>query len=67
MDTSISTTQTKGALLQITIIDQGRSELDKEEKIPKEKEQQAIQTLANLPIIGTPIETSQQSSTELPL
>ena len=49
------TTQTQGALPHITIIDQGSKEEDKEEdKSPKEKEQEEIQTLVNLPTIGTP-------------
>ena len=37
-------------------IDQGRTI---EEETPKEKEQEAIQTLINLPTTGTPIGTNQ--------
>ena len=60
MDTSVSTTQVQGATPQITVIDQGRTE----EKTPKEKEQEAIQTLINLPTFGTPTGASQKSSTD---
>lgn len=62
-DTSITTTQSQGAPPHITIIDQGRTKENKEE-IPKENEQEAIQTLINLPTIGTSIGTTQQLSTD---
>ena len=44
-------TQTQGAG-KIIVIDQGR--LDEDNDIPKEKEQEAIHTLVNLPTTGTP-------------
>ena len=57
--------QNQGAPPLITIIDQGRSVEDKEEeKTPKEKEQEAIQTLVNLPTTWTPTGTTQQPSTD---
>ena len=52
---------------KITIIDQGRGEQVNEGESPKEKEQQVIQILANFPKIGTPTETQQQPSSEVPL
>ena len=51
----VTTAQSQGAPPQITIIDQGsREEGKEEEKTPKEKEQEAIQTLVNLPTTRTP-------------
>lgn len=51
----VTTTQSQGAPPQITIIDQGIREAEKEEeKSQKEKEQEAIQILVNLPTLGTP-------------
>ena len=52
---SVTTTQSQGAPPLITIIDQGGTE-NKEEN-PKEKEQEEIHTLINLPTIGTPTTT----------
>ena len=57
-DTSVIRAQGQGTPPQIIIIDQGRTGDDKEE-IPKEKEQEAIQTLINLSTIGTPTGTTQ--------
>ena len=54
-DTTDSTTQNQGAPL-IPIIDQGSSdEYKEEEKTPKEREQEAIQMLVNLPTARTTI------------
>ena len=54
-DTTDPTVKIQGAPPQITVIDQGSTEEDKEEeKTPKEKEQEAIQTLVNLSTTGTP-------------
>ena len=66
-DTSVSTTQTQGVLPSITIIDKGTSDQVNEGENPKEKEQQVIQILANLPKTGTPTETQQQPSSAVPL
>ena len=44
------------------VIDQEKLEEDKE--IPKEKEEEAIQTLVNLPTIGTPTRVLQKPSTD---
>ena len=60
MDTSVPIAQGQGAPLRITVIDQGRTK----EETPKEKEQEAIQTLINFPTIGTPTGTTQYLSTE---
>ena len=62
-DTSVTTTQSQGAPPLITIIHQSRIEENKEE-IPKEKEQEAIQTLINFPITRTLTSTQQHPSTE---
>ena len=43
-------------------IDQGRSNEDKD--IPKEKEQEAIQTLVNLPTTDTPTKVLQKMSAD---
>ena len=51
MDTPISTTQEQGVTQKIILIDQGRTE----EETPKEKEQETIQSLVNLPTSRTPI------------
>ena len=48
--------QGQGAPPLITIIDQRISKENKEER-PKEKEQEAIQTLINFPTTGTPTST----------
>lgn len=58
---SIPTIQTQGAP-QIIVIDLGRSKKDKD--IPKEKEQEAIQTLVNLPTNGTLTKVLQRPSTD---
>lgn len=47
----VPTAQSQGAPPQILIIDQGSRE---EERTPKEKEQEAIQMLENLPTLGIP-------------
>ena len=54
-DTSTPTAKIQGAPPLITIIDQGRSEEDKEdEKTPKEREHESIQILVNFPTTSTP-------------
>ena len=52
---------------RITIVDQGRKDQVNEGESPKEKEQQVIQVLANLPRSGTPTETQQQLRSTVPL
>ena len=64
-DTSVSTAQTQSAFPRITIVDQGRREQFNEGESPKEKEEQVIQILANLPKSGTPTETQQQPSSKV--
>ena len=48
---------------QMIVIDQGRSDDDKD--IPKEKEQEAIQTLVNFLTTGTPTKVLQKLSTDV--
>ena len=49
-NTYVPNAQTQNAT-QLVVINQGRTE---EKDIPKEKEQESIQTLVNLPTFGSP-------------
>ena len=59
INVSIPDAQTQGAT-QLVVIDQGRT---KSKDIPKEKEQESIQTLVNLPTSSTPTKVLQKLST----
>ena len=62
MDTFVPSTQVQGAPPKIIVIDQGR--LEEEKETPKEKDQEVIQTLVNLPTTGTPTRMPQKPSTK---
>ena len=62
MDTSSSIAKIQGAPLQIIMIDKDKSEEEKE--IPKEKDQEAIQTLVTFPTTGTPTRMLHKLSTD---